>query len=151
MSNTSIAHFDPASLRGDPAVARWRVPRRLALLPLLPLLAIGGALAGFLVLPQRGRLPPAPPIERELTFEERWEPVAELRQAPIAVKTSRTVPAEPPPPPPLPVMAVEVEPVPAPLPAVAPRIRPRPPERDVCGRHNMHKVYVSRWSWRCRK
>lgn len=152
MPNASITQFEtitidrPSWTPQRPSIERWTAPRSLVLLLLL---AVAGYLVAFLVQPRRMHPLTRPaPVERELTFEERWEPVYELRQAPIAVKTSRYVAeAAPVAIEPEPVLAIEPEPVPAPR----ARSRPQPTERDVCARHNLRKVYTSRWSWRCRR
>jgi hypothetical protein len=153
MPNTSITQFEPITIRRPPwipqrpSIERWTALRSLALLLLL---IVAGGLTAFLVAPRRHPLPASAPAV-ELTFEERWEPVyALLQQTPIAVKTSRYVAeAEPVVEPaiePEPVLVASAKPVP-----VAPRARPRPVERDVCAQHHLRKVYVSRWSWRCRR
>lgn len=98
------------------------------------------------------------PAERELTFEERWEPVRQLppmirmnelepRTIPVKTITIRAEPAvyvEPA------EQVVAAEPMPKPRPAIRPKIVFRP--KDICARHGMHKqITRGGKSWRCRR
>jgi len=101
---------------------------------------------------------PRQPVERELTFEERWEPVRQLppmirmNELPPRVIPVRTIPirAEP-------AVYIEpaeqvatAEPMPRPRPAIKPKVIFRP--MDVCRRHGMTKqITRGGKSWRCRR
>jgi hypothetical protein len=118
----------------------------------LPLLVFGAAAVS--------RPAPSPPIVPQLvktegvrvvrldtrTFRARWMPVYEMLPATEVRYRTQTVGGE----------GVVAGTVPvaaeAPQPSLSRhRLRSRPDRLDICARHNMHRVMVGRYKWRCRR
>jgi len=78
------------------------------------------------------------------TFSHRWHPINAMPPA-IEIHEVRYVPDV--------VSAVSGAAVSAPQPVMPSRhrLRTRPVRLDICRAHNMHRVMVGKYKWRCRK
>jgi len=134
---------------------RWKLPKSAGWLALLSLVTMSAAALAVQWIPA-----PAKPIKLETKFEAAWvdtETVVAKKQdrvrlieivsaAPKPVVTERITPPDAPVVPP--VLVVQDVDKPAPQHR---RHHVEARSRDVCARHNMRKVMVGKYRWRCRR